>query len=131
MSKNNVPTEVLKNAIRAMLAGDLEETLLSYDPERGRSGHCTMRVYQEGDCTVLVCTERRDNDGMSITNAAPAPWEAAEDEAPLGSNVAWLEHYGPESGDGRAEHVFELVTLDVARTPRWKRIATIQATAAA
>lgn len=121
---------VIKNAIAAFTRNELPKTELEFSPERGRDGRCLLSIYAEGDWSVVICSEFAGNEGQSITNAAPAPWEAAEDEADLAQNVLWLEHYGPDS-DGRREHVFDQVTLDSSRRPCWKRVATIPTVVAA
>lgn len=123
-------SQIIQSAIDAFVAGTLSPTLLPYGSDRGVSGECDLYVHQLGEFTVLICSERADNPGASITNAAPAPWECAEDEVALTEKVLWLEHYGPGS-DGRARHDFDHVTAERGRNARWRRVASIPATAAA
>lgn len=123
-------SEVIQSAIRALVGGELTATTLSYTAGRGVDGECNLFVYEEGDFTVLICSERAGNPGLSVTNAAPAPWQCAEDEISLREKVIWLEHYGPAS-DGRDRHDIDQVTVDRMGTARWRRITSLPVSAAA
>jgi hypothetical protein len=118
------PTE--QAAIAALLAGELEAdaVLMHYWDSAGRRAQCRLRSFRSAATTVLICTELRDNPGASITNAAPAPWQVAEDVVDLEATVIWLEHYAPES-DGRSEHTFDRVGLDAAGLATWRHLARV------
>lgn len=111
------------NAIAALLAGELEisaETL-SYEDDAGRAGRCKVRVHEGSDYTVIICTEITDNPGPSITNAAPTPWQWAEDDIASEKPFIWIEHYGPES-DGRSVHQFDRVAIGPGKAATWKHL---------
>lgn len=111
-------------AVAALLAGTLDAGAqrLSYCDSSGRRSHCHLRHFRQDDVSVLICTDLADNPGTSITNAAPLPWQMAEDQVELATTVVWLEHYGPES-DGRRHHTFDRVTVDRLGMAQWRHLA--------
>ena len=59
-------------------------------------GRCRVRIYlpEEGrDAPVVVCTELRDNPGMSVTNAAERIAGEVIHAHRLPVPVVWIEHY--------------------------------------
>lgn len=122
--------QAISSAISAYLAGVLPRTRIEYEDGARRTGDCEFSAFHDGDITVLICSELAANAGPSITNAAPAPWESAQDETELRGTVIWVEHYGPAS-DGRIEHAFDLVTADAHRVPRWQHLARVRDSQAA
>lgn len=114
-------------------------------PFRGPAGarsQCRVRIYVPdeegealGDAPVVVCSELANNPGTSITNAAEQLAAEVIKHHKLLVPI-WIEHYPPESTDGRAE-TFDLVVFGhheareivrggVLRTeigpPTWKRL---------
>jgi len=76
-------------------------------------GRCRVRIYlpeEERDAPVVVCTERRDNPGMSITNAAERIAAEVISSHQLPTPLVWIEHY-QEGARGTTEdpHSFDLV----------------------
>lgn len=93
-------------------------------PNRTRS-LARLRVYSHAGQTVAVVTELAANPGASITNGAEAVHAHLVDF--YGPAVVHVEHYGPESYDGRRWGVepdrFDLVTVDDTGAARWQPIA--------
>jgi len=116
-------------AIRRLLAGELESSCYrqEFDSLCGRAGYCDTRYARVGGYLVIFCTEAMGNPGMSITNSAPAPWEAASDDvAGHDESVIWVEHSAPvREGDA---HRFDLIEVRAGRL-RWTPLSL--ATAAA
>lgn len=111
----------VQQAIRAFIEGALESTSERIDFDSPTSsGECEMRHFRQGNHLVIFCTDIEDNPGMRITDAAPAPWEAAEDAlSESGDQVTWVEH---RKGDGAVEHIFDEVTIR-GRVPAWRRLS--------
>lgn len=84
-----------------------------------------LRVYSHAGQTVAVATELAANPGASITNGAEAVH--ARLVGLYGPAVVHVEHYGPESYDGRRWGVepdrFDLVSIDGAGNARWQPIS--------
>jgi hypothetical protein len=66
-------------------------------PVRIRPGNiclCDIDVYSFEDVDMVVCTEREDNEGMSVTNAIEKIAEAVVVGFALDpERLAWVEHY--------------------------------------
>lgn len=118
---------VLDIAIAALVDGALDEDAveLGYATFDKRTGRCRVRAYHQDQISVVFCTEIDANPGVSVTNAAPAPWHAAATWFDLHEHAVWIEHYGPES-DGRREHTFERVSVDNTGTPVWNHVRRVQ-----
>lgn len=95
---------------------------------------CECRCDIEANGNVVIATERDDNEGTSITNAAEALAAiVAEDFGIDKENLVWIEHY-PARGQGEMfAESFDLVEFDLEggkfRNPRWKRITKEEARA--
>jgi hypothetical protein len=81
-----------------------------------RGGRCRVRIYlpeEERDAPVVICTEPRDNPGMSITNAAEQIAAEVISSRQLPTPLVWIEHY--EAGARRTpqdRHTFDLVLFE-------------------
>jgi len=76
-------------------------------------GRCRIRIYlpeEERDAPVVVCTEPRDNPGMSIANAAERIAAEVIRSNQLPTPLVWIEEY-EEGARGTTEdsHTFDLV----------------------
>lgn len=118
-------------AVQAFLAGQLECTSERIDFDSPNcSGECEMRYFRSGAHLVIFCSDIEDNPGTSITDAAPAPWEAAQSAlAGHGDQVTWVEHRR-EQKEGASQDLFDQVTLR-GRVPAWRRITIPEAVQAA
>lgn len=118
-------------AVLAFVAGQLECTSERIDFDSPNcSGECEMRYFRSGAHLVIFCSDIEDNPGTSITDAAPAPWEAAASAlSGHGDQVTWVEHRRERKGDD-VEDVFDQVTLR-GRVPSWRRITLPTASASA
>jgi hypothetical protein len=59
-------------------------------------GRCRVRIYlpeEERDAPVVVCTEPRNNPGMSVTNAAERIAGEVIHGHRLRTPLVWIEHY--------------------------------------
>lgn len=112
----------IHQAVQAFVAGQLECTSERIDFDSPNcSGECEMRYFRSGAHLVIFCSDIQDNPGTSITDAAPAPWEAAESAlAGHGDQVTWVEHRRDQKGE-EVEDVFDQVTVR-GRVPSWRRI---------
>lgn len=79
---------------------------------------CRVRVYfpdEERDRIVIIYSELQTNSGSTITNAAEiiaaGVIQAHKLESTLDTFPVFIEHYPPETTDGRTES-FELVLFD-------------------
>jgi hypothetical protein len=120
----------IHQAVQAFVAGQLECTSERIDFDSPScSGECEMRYFRSGANLVIFCSDIDDNPGTPITDAAPAPWEAAESAlAGLGDLVTWVEHRREPKGSD-VEDVFDQVTLR-GRVPSWRRITMPAASSA-
>jgi hypothetical protein len=109
-----------------------------------RSGRCRIRIYQHsGELPIVICTEPKDNEGMSITNSVEVI--AAEvltnhpdvfDPFALGpipgieydKSFIWIEHYlDGARGTPEDPATFDLVTFshyeprEVLRAGVWSK----------
>lgn len=78
-------------------------------------GRCRIRVYlpdEKRDSPVVVCTEPKDNPGMSITNAAERIAGEVISAHKLPTPLVWIERY-EDGAKGTPEdpHTFDLVTF--------------------
>ena len=108
--------DAIKAAIAAVVGGQLGPIAHEFETEEGRAGTCPLRLYREDGVLVLICSHGMDATGVSVTNAAPAPWEQAEHEhVEAGDDlVIWLEHV-PSHGDrGQSRHQFDRVVMETA-----------------
>lgn len=123
------------DACRALMDGGLEHSLQEIEYEEGlHGGTCEARHARlaDGKTVVIFCSEASSRPGRSaITNAAPAPWEAAEDEIDLSDSdtVVWVEHRRYPSQGGMRD-TFDIVTMR-GRIPAWKNILAADTRAAA
>lgn len=121
---NSREREFALQVAQQLVSGDLDASLtpsFSFVAANGKPGACDMRWFRsaEGDLLAIICTERKDNAGISITNAAPAPWQDAESELVASDEqVIWLEHRGPDTSVN-GDHEFDLV-IDATPVPKWK-----------
>lgn len=109
-----------QDAIQAFLSGSLEGTRYTqyYDVPGAKEGCCEVLYLLQEDVIFIFCAQSSSNAGMSITNAAPVPWTAAEEEiAEPWSRSVWLE----VGNDSRGELTFDRVELRNNR-PRWARL---------
>lgn len=107
-------------AIQAFLTGSLESTRYTqyYDIPGGKEGCCEVVYLVQADTVFIFCAASVSNTGLSITNAAPAPWEAAQEEiAALWSRAIWLE-VGQSSSH---ELTFDRVEVR-NNQPKWVRL---------
>lgn len=108
-----------------------------------RESICRLRIYKSeggelGPDAVVIATERNDNPGMSITNAAESLWTLAISVTELelrlfgtGAQVMCFEHYlgapGEKDDSALGEH-FARVTFQgydrqgVFRGPKWVHV---------
>lgn len=121
--------DAIKAAIAAVVGGQMDAIAHEFETEEGRAGTCPLRLYREDGVLVLICSHGTDATGISVTNAAPAPWEQAEHEhAEAGDElVIWLEHV-PSLGDrGQSRHQFDRVVMETAArglqgTVKWRAL---------
>lgn len=84
-----------------------------YTHPKPHGGRCRVRIYhpdEERDAPVVICTEPRDNPGMSITNTAERIAADVIHGHRLPTPLVWIEHY-EEGARGTPEdpHTFDLV----------------------
>lgn len=107
-------------AIQQFLNGALEGTRYTqyYDVPGGKEGCCSVVFLLHDDVLYIFCESSADNTGMSITNAAPAPWEAAQEEiSEQRAREIWLE----VGESGAHQPTFDRVELR-NNQPRWMRL---------
>ena len=76
-----------------------------------RGGTCRIRIYlpeDEQDTPVIICSELPYNEGSSVTYSAEQIAEEVIRYNKVPTPMVWIEHYPPETTNGRAE-TFELV----------------------
>lgn len=107
---------------------------LFYRPHRGSEAHCDVRIVRRpGRRVVVIVTERLDNPGMSVTNAAERIATLIAQQHGLDpARTAWIEHYPDRhppgmEGDRMFDESFDQITFDWdahlrAANPRWRRI---------
>ena len=72
-------------------------------------GKCRIRIYrEEGQMTVVVCSQLPDNADTSVTNMAEYLAAEVIEEHSLPMPFTWIEHY-PEQRGGPGE--YSLVTF--------------------
>lgn len=106
--------DAIRAAIAAVVAGELPSQPHAFETDSGREGTCPLRIFRAGGVLVLICSHGDGASGMSVTNAAPAPWEEAEHEHAEAADelVVWLEHV-PSLGDrGQPRHQFDRVLVE-------------------
>lgn len=121
--------DAIKAAIAAVVAGELPSQSHAFETDSGREGTCPLRIFRAEGVLVLVCSHGEGASGMSVTNAAPAPWEQAEHEHAEADDdlVVWLEHV-PSLGDrGQPRHQFDRVVMETAArglqgTVKWRAL---------
>jgi hypothetical protein len=77
-----------------------------------RGGRCRIRIYLSEDerPSVVICTEPRDNRGMSITNAAEQLAAEVICSHQLRTPLVWIEHYEEGArGTPKDRATFDLV----------------------
>ena len=118
---------IANTAIKQFLQGSLESTCLpahAYEAQNGRAGICEMRYLVISGKLVVFCTEIAENEGISITNAAPSPWEQAEDVIDIAyDSTIWIEHTGPQTSGRHQDHTFELLTVERSGRLNWKHLS--------
>ncbi len=79
---------------------------------RGYVSCCGLHVEQLDDGrTLVICTERPDNPGTSVTNAAEIIASRVASQLALDpAKLIWIEHYPPSKLHGESED-FDLVTF--------------------
>jgi hypothetical protein len=99
--------------IHDTLPSAAEDYRLSYPSPSGHESVCRIRVYRPEDKpAVIVATELRDNEGMSITNAAEGVHCLAWERAGFPEPVFFVEHH-PRNFYGHHDvERFELVTFE-------------------
>ena len=116
----------INGAIQALLANGLDGIRHEFEDEQGRGGECELRVFRAKSVLVLICSHLGGAAGVSITNAAPAPWEQAEDEHLESGDdrVVWIEHSATTRTDGQVSHQFEQVipAADSRGGVKWKQL---------
>lgn len=71
--------------------------------------------------TVAVVTEKPDDEGMSLTNAAEVVWAAVQRmHAEPGADIPVIEHYLGEHGE---PDTFDVVSLGMQGQAKWERLA--------
>jgi len=71
---------------------------LDFQGSNGFPGFCRLRVFATVVGIVAILTERAENPGPSVTNAAEAAVRAAIDTMGCEPDtIMWVEHYGKES----------------------------------
>ena len=96
-----------------------------------RGGRCLVQIYlpsKKRDAPVVICTEPKDNPGMSITNAAEQLAAEVIHGHRLPVPVVWIEHYVDGArGTPQDPHTFDLVTFsdyqprDALRAGEWRK----------
>src|SRR5215212_6553490 len=77
-------------------------------------GKCRIRVYyEEGQDTVVVCSQVPENKNTSVTNMAEYLAAEVIEEHGLATSLAWIEHY--------PEHRGKLCEYFLARFSCWRR----------
>lgn len=95
-------------------------------------GRCRVRIFlpeEERDAPVVVCTEPKDNPGMSITNAAEQlAAEVIAAHPMLETPFVWVEHYEDGArGTPQDRHTFDLVEFahyeprETLRAGEWRK----------
>lgn len=106
---------------------------LKYEPWPGNHSHCQVTAIglpalngSDNALTVLVVSEARDNEGMSVTNAADLIATLVAKQLRLDPHrVLWVEHYPVlyKADQEIHEETFDLVTFEwveqQAGFPRW------------
>ena len=75
--------------------------LYRYPGFHGCLSHCDLEIIRSSSTTTLIiCTERADNPGTSVTNLAAelATRVCEEDETIDPARLLWVEHYPPSPG---------------------------------
>lgn len=115
-----------------------------YTAPTPHGGRCRVRIWESGDdLPVLICTEPKDNEGTSITNAAEqiAAWVLANHPdvfaigltsrpgTESGKPFVWIEHYEDGArGTPEDPSTFDLVEFshyeprDVRRPEGWVKV---------
>lgn len=78
---------------------------------RGRCSGADTREYlpeEDQDAPVVLCSELPHNPGLSVTKAAEVIAGEVISSFGLRRTSVWIEHYPPETTDGRSE-TFDLV----------------------
>ena len=84
----------------------------SYKDAGGRLAHCRVRIYLPEDIhdvPVVICSERPNNPGGSITNSAEVVAAGVIRANELPTPLVWIEHWPEESTEGQES--FELVVF--------------------
>ena len=75
-------------------------------PWSGVQAHCRLRLYDDGERTIVLWAEQADNRGMSVTTM-PVSYRLAP------TRTTFIEHYPAEKlKDLRREATYDLVTFD-------------------
>lgn len=118
--------KAIQGAIQAVLDNRLDTSLHEFENDQGQEGSCELRSFRSAGVLVLICSHVPGAQGISITNAAPAPWEQAEDEICDASDnkVVWIEHSCTSRPDGQVSHQFEQVIpiSDSRGGVKWKPV---------
>ncbi len=90
---------------------------------------CRIRLYlptEDTDAAVVICSELANNPGTSVTKAAEIIAAAVIAHFRLPLPPVWIEHYPPETTDGK-EETFYLVVFDhndvrkIVRDRSWRK----------
>jgi hypothetical protein len=98
-----------------------EDHRLSYRGALGQESVCRIRLYRpQGKPVVIVATELRENQGISITNAPEVVHPLAWERAGRPFSVLFVEHYpgdfyGGRRNDPTDRERFSLVTFTDAK----------------
>lgn len=101
-----------------LIVDDPDFTYLCPDGSRAVRRLRLWRTTSKG--TLAVVTERPEDPGVSITNAAETVWAAVQRiYGDPGRLIPVVEHYPAERG---LPETFDLVSLDVHGKPCWERV---------
>jgi hypothetical protein len=100
-------------------------------PWVGVQAHCRLRIYREGECSLVIWSELADNRGMSVTNyAGELATKIVEQYGLEPKQTMFVEHYPAAAyREVRREESYDLVVFDwqdvdtVFNPMLWTRIA--------
>ena len=95
-----------------------------HPPGHIRPALCTVSIYVHRGHSCVMLTERSDNPGMSVTNAAEQlATELVQHYHLDPTKTRWIEHYPALYG---APETFDALSFTwhgkIARTPTWRRV---------